>query len=223
MTTGFRICARTWTSRQDLLDRFRGIPVANISDVMGRMNAAAALRPYHDGTPLCGQALTIKARPGDNLMVHKALRIAQPGDVLMVDAGGDLTNAIVGEFMVAEAVERGVAGLVIDGAVRDLASIRRQSLPVYAAGITHRGPYKDGPGEIHVAVAVGGMAVRPGDIVVGDEDGVLAVPLDQAQSVLEAALAKQAAERAQWESVRAGTRDYSWIDDTLRKKGCVFE
>ncbi len=207
----------------DLIEQFRKIPVANISDVMNRMSATATrLRPYHDGSVMCGQALTVDSRPGDNLMVHKALHIAQPGDVLIVDAKGELTNAIVGEFMIDEAKRAGVAGLVIDGAIRDVAAIRSGSMPVYAAGVTHRGPYKDGPGEVNVVVSVGGMVVKPGDIIVGDEDGVLAIPLEHAKDVLKAALAKQAAEQAQWIQVRAGTRDYSWIDDTLKKKGCLF-
>lgn len=224
MKIGFRVAKRNWKAAPELIERFRELPVANISDVMNRMRATAAtLRPYHDGSVLCGQALTVSSRPGDNLMVHKALHIAQHGDVLVVDAGGELTNAIVGEFMVDEASRAGVAGLVIDGAIRDVASIRAGSMPVYAAGVTHRGPYKDGPGEINVTVSVGGMVVQPGDIIVGDEDGVLAIPLDHAKDVLEAALAKQAAEKAQWDQVRAGTRDYSWIDEALRRKGCLFE
>lgn len=223
MGIGFRVFERAWTAMPELVERFRGLPVANISDVMGRMSAGGSrLRPYHNGSYLCGQALTVRTRPGDNLMVHHALDIVRPGEIIVVDAGGDLTNAIVGEFMVSHAVRAGAAGLVIDGAIRDQGAIRKGGFPVYAAGVTHRGPYKDGPGEVNVSVSVGGMAVQPGDIVVGDEDGVLAIALADAEAVLQAALGKQAAEQQQWEKIRAGTLDRSWVGDALRKGGCTF-
>ncbi len=224
MAIGFRVLKRSWTEHPELVEAFRGLPVANISDVMSRMDAGGtSLRPYHDGTYLCGQALTVKARPGDNLVVHKALDMARPGDVVVVDVGGDLTNAIFGELMLAHAVGRRLGGIIIDGAIRDLAAVRKGSFPVYAAGVTHRGPYKDGPGEINVAISVGGMVVRPGDIVVGDEDGVLAIPLEDAAEVLKDARAKRASEQAAWEQARAGTRDRSWVDEQLKSAGCVFE
>src|SRR5439155_23755659 len=105
---------------------------------------------------------TVKAPPGDNLMFHKAIALAQPGDVIVIDAGGDLTNALMGEMMLMQITKRAVAGVVINGAIRDAAYIRRQSLPVFAAGVTHRGPYKNGPGEINVPVSIDGMVIAPG-------------------------------------------------------------
>ncbi|MEI0548560.1 RraA family protein, partial [Klebsiella sp. 72742] len=111
---------------------------------------------------LCGAALTVKARPGDNLMLHYAIDSAEPGDVIVVDAGGDLTNALIGEMMVAYAVKRGVAGIVIHGAIRDAGSIKAGDFPLFAAGVSHRGPYKDGPGEINVPIAIDGMVIEPG-------------------------------------------------------------
>ena len=126
---------------------------------------------------MAGPALTVKTRPGDNLMLHKALDLAEPGDVIVVDAGGDLTNAIIGEIMSGYAASRGLGGIVINGAIRDAGALRRASFPVYAAGVTHRGPYKDGPGEINVPIAIDGMVIEPGDLIVGDEDGVLVRPL----------------------------------------------
>ena len=104
----------------------------------------------------------MKTRPGDNLMIHKALMLAQPGDVIVVDGGGDLTNALFGEIMVATAVKIGVAGIVLNGAVRDSEEIGQGEFPLYAAGVTHRGPYKDGPGEINVPIAIDGMVDPPG-------------------------------------------------------------
>lgn len=223
MSIGNRIFASTWRQAPDLVEGFRNIPVANISDSMSRLAAGgSALRPFHDGTYLCGQALTVKVRPGDNLFVHKAISMARPGDVIVVDAGGDLTNAIIGEFMIAHLERRGGAGFVIDGAVRDAGAVRNGSMPVFAAGVTHGGPYKDGPGEVNVNVRVGGQSVSPGDIIVGDEDGVLAIRLEDAPEVLRAAKAKHAAEQAMWARVREGTEDRGWIDKKLQQLGTKF-
>ena len=115
-------------------------------------------------------------------MVHKAIDLAAPGDVIVVDAGGDLDQAIIGEIMSSWAAKRGVAGFVIDGAIRDAAALSQGDFPVYARGVTHRGPYKDGPGEINVPVSIGGMVVQPGDIIIGDADGLLAIPQADAEA-----------------------------------------
>ncbi|WP_027283110.1 RraA family protein [Roseomonas gilardii] len=222
MASGFRILRRTRRAEPALVERFRALPVANVSDVMSRMTAGGArLRPRHaPGATLAGPALTVKTRPGDNLMIHKAIALAEPGDVIVVDAGGDLTNALIGELMLAQMVRRGLGGIVIDGAIRDVAAIRAQDFPVFAAGVTHRGPYKDGPGEINVPVALDGMVVMPGDLVLGDDDGLLCVPLDEAETIHAAAVAKQAAEAKQTANIAAGTHDASWVDATLRRLGC---
>jgi RraA family protein len=203
-----------------LVERFRHVPVANISDVMMRLTAGGArLRPMHAGGPMAGCALTVKTRPGDNLFVHKALDLAQPGDVVVVDAGGDLTNAIIGELMSGYAASRGIAGIVINGAVRDADTLRKNGFPVYAAGVTHRGPYKDGPGQINVPVSLDGMVVRPGDIVVGDGDGVLCIPLEQAAAICAAAEDKHAQEEQTIAAIAAGRLDTSWIDAALKRQG----
>ena len=222
MAIGFRINRRSRQVDAALVTRFRDLPVANVSDVMSRMTAGGArLRPMQaPGATLAGPALTVRTRPGDNLMIHKAIGLSQPGDVIVVDAGGDLTNALIGELMLAQMVQRGLAGIVINGAIRDSAAIRAQDFPVFAAGVTHRGPYKDGPGEINVPVAIDGMVIAPGDLVLGDDDGILCVPLDEAEAIHAAAAAKHAAEEKQIANIRAGTHDPSWVDVTLRKLGC---
>lgn len=222
MAAGFRILSRTRRVDAALVERFRALPVANVSDVMSRLTAGGArLRPIHaPGAVLAGPALTVRTRPGDNLMIHKAIALAVPGDVIVVDAGGDLTNALIGELMLAQMVKRGLAGIVINGAIRDSAAISAQAFPVFAAGVTHRGPYKDGPGEINVPVALDGMVIAPGDLVLGDDDGLLGVPLDEAEAVHAAASAKQAAEERQMANILAGAHDASWVDTSLRKLGC---
>jgi RraA family protein len=221
MTIGFRIYPRRRAVEAKWAEQYRGLPVANVSDMMSRASASGArLRPLHGGGYLSGPAVTVKTRPGDNLIVHKALDFAQAGDVVVVDAGGDLTNAIVGELMLAHAAKRGLAGVVINGAVRDLAAIRAGQFPVYAAGVTHRGPYKDGPGEINVPIAIDGMVIEPGDLVIGDEDGLLCVPYDAVESVYAATKAKHAAEEKQMADIAAGTSDRRWVDETLKRLGC---
>ncbi|RDS87206.1 RraA family protein [Pseudomonas fluorescens] len=223
MSIGFRVLKQQRKVAAEWVERYRTMPVANISDSMNRMTAGgAALQPMHHQGVLVGPALTVKARPGDNLMLHYALDIAQPGDVIVVDAGGDLSNALIGEMMVAYAIKKGVAGIVINGAIRDAASIGAGDFPVFAAGITHRGPYKDGPGEVNVPIALAGMVIEPGDLVIGDEDGLLCVPFDQVGEVYDRAYAKHAAEQKQLEQIALGENDRTWVLKSLTQKGCEF-
>jgi regulator of RNase E activity RraA len=221
MTIGFRILSRRRKVSVAHVEKFKSLPVSNVSDVMSRMTATGArLRPMHASGVLAGPAFTVKTRPGDNLMVHKAIDIAEPGDVIVVDAGGDLTNAIIGEMMLSHAVKRGIAGFVINGAIRDVATIRKGHAPVYAAGVTHRGPYKNGPGEINNTIAIAGMVIEPGDLVLGDEDGLVCIPFDAVDAVLANAQAKHKAEVAQMAAILAGTSNRKWIDDALNQLGC---
>lgn len=221
---GFRVLKRRRQVDSDLVERFRTLPVANVSDSMSRMTAGgAALRPLHRGGAMAGPAITVKTRPGDNLMIHKALDIASPGDVIVVDAGGDLTNALVGELMIAHAQKRGIAGIVLHGAVRDSAWIRDNDLPIYAAGVSHRGPYKDGPGEINVPISIQGMVIEPGDLVIGDDDGILCVPFDHVDAIYEAARKKHEAEDKKMRAISEGRDDRSWVDTSLARLGCAIE
>ncbi|WP_027580222.1 RraA family protein [Bradyrhizobium sp. Ai1a-2] len=221
---GFQICKRTRKIDADTVAKFRELPVANISDSMSRMTAGgAALRPVHKEGVLAGPAFTVKTRPGDNLMVHKAIDIAEPGDVIVVDGGGDLTNSLIGEMMAAQAERRGIAGIVIYGAIRDYDTLHAGTFPVYAAGVTHRGPYKDGPGEINVPIAIDGMVIAPGDLVVGDGDGIVCVPFDVTAEVLKATEAKHQAEIKQLALIKEGKLDRSWVDATLTRLGCNID
>lgn len=223
MTIGFRIRRNTRKVGPDLVEKFRALPVANVSDCMSRMTAGGPrLRPMHRSGALAGPALTVKTRPGDNLMLHKAIDMADPGDVIVVDGGGYLANSLMGEMMLAHAIKRGVAGFVIDGAIRDAEAFLARNLPVFAAGVTHRGPYKDGPGEIGYPIAIDGMTIDPGDLVLGDWDGVLAVPLADGPAVLAATKAKNEAEIRQMAAIEAGTVDRTWVDKALERLGCAF-
>ncbi len=187
-----------------VIDALRGAATAIISDNLHRLPGAGGLLPQHKGGAMIGTALTIKTRPGDNLAIHKALDLVQPGHVLVVDGGGDLSRALIGEIICAIAQSRGAAGVVIDGAVRDIATIRAGDFPCFARGVNHLGPYKDGPGAINVPVSVGGMVVEPGDIVVGDDDGVVAFPPAIAADLLVAVQAQERREAEILTSIREG-------------------
>ncbi|RZL95025.1 MAG: RraA family protein [Variovorax sp.] len=224
MNNGLRILQRRRAVDLDLARQFLDVPVANVSDCMSRMTAGGArLRPMHAGGRMAGPALTIKTRPGDNLMIHKALQLAKPGDVIVVDAGGVLTNALVGEIMVGDAIKQGLGGFVMNGAIRDAGALRAGSFPVFAAGVTHRGPYKDGPGEINVPIAIDGMVIEPGDLVIGDEDGLLCVPFDDVERLLAAARQKQVVEDKMVADIEAGCFDRAWVDETLARLNCFIE
>ena len=223
MTIGFRILERKKKVALDIAKEFLTLPVANVSDSMWRLTAGGSrLRPMHKSGQMAGPALTVKSRPGDNLMLHKAIDMAEPGDIIVCDAGGDVTNSLMGELMLAHAIKRGVGGFVLDGAVRDVEAFLEVNLPVFAAGVSHRGPYKDGPGEINVSVAIDGMVIEPGDLVIGDWDGVLSIPLDDVESILKKTNEKQAAEALDMAKIEAGKWDRSWVDKTLKDRGCIM-
>src|SRR5215210_4294204 len=152
---------------------FKTAPTAVISDNLERLPGAVGLRPFHRGGSMAGPASTIRTAAGDNRAIHQALELFRPGDVVVVDGGGDTSRALIGEIIASIAEHRGAAGMVLDGAIRDAGAIGRSDFPIFARGVIHRGPYKNGPGETGVPVSVGGMVINPGDIVVGDEDGVV--------------------------------------------------
>lgn len=221
MSIGFRVRNRERTVDQEWVEKFKELPVANVSDSMFRMNAGGAkLRPMHREGKLAGRALTVKAPPGDNLMLHKAMDMAVQGDVIVVDGGGEVTHALIGEMMLNYARGRGIVGFVLNGAIRDADAFLEINLPSYAVGVTHRGPYKNGPGEVNCPIAIGGMVVMPGDLVLGDADGVVVVPIDDVADVYEKAVAKHAAETKQMDAVKAGTHKPTWFNDKLANLGC---
>lgn len=195
-----------------LLARLRAIPVALLSDQLQRNRGIAGLRPYHRGAPMAGTALTVRTRAGDNLAILRAFDFCRPGHVVVVAADGECANALVGGILCLFAETLGLAGLVLDGAVRDVAELAARDFPVWARGHTHRGPYKDGPGAINLPIAIGGQPIRPGDIVVGDADGLLVFPLAEAETLIARAEAQRAREEATVRAIRAGTWDRSFVD-----------
>ncbi len=218
--TGFRIYHQFERPSRSLVDAFKGIPVANIADTMNRTFCIGGkIRPYNT-QPLIGTAFTVKTRPGDNLLLNKAIDMASPGDVIVVDAQGDTNNALMGELMAAWAQNHGIAGFIIDGAIRDAGFIREMTMPVYAAGVTPAGPYKDGPGEINTLISCGGVTVRPGDILIGDEDGVVVIDPKDAEEILEKAHKTVLYEEKAMAAIEKGIWERAWVDKALLDKGC---
>lgn len=197
------------------LGLFDGLPTSVVSDCMGRLSGTRSLSAYHGTGVLRGYASTVRVRAGDNLFIHQAIRIAQPGCVIVVDGAGCTERALVGEIMMAIARNRQVAGFVIDGAIRDVAAFREAGFPCFARGVTHRGPYKNGPGEIGGAVVIEGETVNSGDIVLGDEDGLLFIRAAEAQEIARAARSKLADEAATLKAIDDGTYDERWIDEAM--------
>jgi regulator of RNase E activity RraA len=195
-----------------IIARLRSIAVALLSDQLHRNCGSVGLTPYHSPAPMAGTAVTVKTRGGDNLAILRAYDFCRPGDVMVVDADGDLSNALVGGIMTLGAASLGLAGMVLDGAIRDVAEIRERTFPVYARGVNHRGPYKDGPGAINVPISVGGMTVNPGDVVVGDQDGLLAFAPALATTIIEKALAQEQIEENTIRTIRDGRWDRSFVD-----------
>lgn len=217
---GYRILPRPeQTVTADVLAGFAEIGSAQISDCMNRLYGVSGLRPMHGATRrTVGLALTVKTRPGDNLMIHKAISLGGAGDVIVVDGAGDTSNALVGELMMMDAQSRGIEGFVIDGAVRDFDVFAQGEFGCFAREVSHKGPYKDGPGEINVPVSVGGQVVNAGDVVVGDADGVVVIPAEHAAAVLKLAQKKEADEAVAKEKLRAGTYTKPWLEKTLAEK-----
>lgn len=199
-------------AKPEIIAALRTIAVSLLSDNLHRNCGSIGLSPFHMPAPLVGTAVTVRTRGGDNLAVLRAYDVCRPGDVMVIDAGGDVVNAVFGGIMSFAAQSMGLAGMIVDGAIRDVAEIGERTFPVYARGISHRGPYKDGPGAINVPVTVGGMVVRPGDIVVGDRDGLCAFSPAIAETVIEKALAQHAKEEATMQAIRDGKWDRSFVD-----------
>lgn len=220
---GFRINTHAAALDPSLIDRFRDFDTPDISDLLNRLYAVdptihCLTGPDHS---ICGPACTVKVFPGDNLMVHKSLDIARPGDIVVVDAGGSRTNAVLGDLISAKAKHRKIQGFVVDGLVRDLPAIEELDFPVYARGTTPIGPLHRGPGEINYPVCCGGIVVNPGDLVVADAAGVIIVPRGIAGELILRLEKHRASNRAYFEAVRRGEFSNDWVDVVLEKQGYV--
>ena len=222
MSVGCKIIRDFQRPDPELVELFRGLPVANIDDNMERTAAVeSSIVPIGKGQ-LLGTAFTVQVAQGDNLMFHAAMDLAKPGDVIVIDAGGFTERAIFGELMATYCKVRGIRGIVCDGAIRDAEGLAAmEDFPVYAKAVTPNGPYKNGPGQINVPVVIGGKVVHPGDIVVGDSDGVLFIRPENARQLAEATLAVGRKEAEIMRHIlEDGTYIRPWVDELLEKIHC---
>lgn len=226
-SVGFRIYEKVNRPSKDLIEAFRGIPTSNINDEMNRLyNMSADISPVNPVDSMVGSAFTVKLPIGDNLIFHKALDMAQPGDIIIVDGAGAMDRSLAGEIMMTFLEKKGIAGVVVDGTMRDYDAISKMKMPIYCKGITPQGPFKNGPGEIGVPVCCGGIVVFPGDIIVGDSDGIVVIRQEDALEVLTAAQKKLAAETVKLNQYHTNGPDYEAhaanIEKTIQGKGIKY-
>lgn len=221
MKTGSVINLNFERPDEKLVELFRDLPVANIDDALGRMSAVSQdIRPINEAK-LLGPAFTVKVAQGDNLYFHKALEIAQPGDIIVIDSLGTKDRAIFGELMAGYCRQRGIKGIITDGPIRDYEDIASyDDMSVYASGVIPNGPYKNGPGEIGTVISFGGQVVRPGDIIIGDKDGIVVVKPEEAEELYQKVKIINEKERKIIETMqKEGTYDRPWVDDKLQNLG----
>lgn len=221
---GFRIRRNFERPSPDLIALFRDFETPDISDILNRMyTMVPEIKNLINDQPLVGPALTVKVFPGDNLMVHKALDVAKPGDVVVIDTSGSPRNAVMGDLVATKAKHRGIAGFIVDGLIRDLPAMQEVGLPVYARGITPFGPLHRGPGELGYSVSCGSIVVNPGDIVVADACGVAVVRREFAEDIIKRLHSHRAKLEAYIANVKAGRFSNAWVDDILAAENCMIE
>lgn len=219
---GFRIKLEMPRLERALMEELSDFPTPDISDLLNRMYA---LDPNIRCLSSCqhrlwGPACTVRVFPGDNLMVHKALDVARPGDVVVIDAGASPMNAVLGDLVCTKARHRGIAGFIVDGLIRDLPGIQALDMPVFARGTTPIGPLHRGPGEINFPICCGGTVVNPGDVIVADQAGIVAVPREIVFDLLQRLKEKQERQAAYLASVERGDFSNDWVDRLLEQVQC---
>lgn len=219
---GFRVRLDIQRLDRWLMDGFAEFATPDISDQLNRLYAIDPVIRCLTGEhhSLCGPACTVKLFPGDNLMVHKSLDVAKPGDVVVIDSGRSGTNAVLGDLVCTKARHRGIAGFIVDGLIRDLPAVTPLDMPVFARGTTPFGPLHRGPGEINYPICCGGIVVNPGDLIVGDQAGVVVVPREIASEVLERLQAHKEANAEYLASVQRGDFSNQWVDRILQANAC---
>lgn len=223
MPVGKRIYLKREMPDPEIVAQFKTIPASNTADVMNRscaMNPRIHLVGQPKDQMMVGPAFTVKGRAGDNLTLHAALNLCQEGDVLVVSNEEDATRALMGEVMMAYLrYTKKIAGIILDGPIRDIDEIGGWDFPVYCTGTTPGGPYKEGPGEINVPISCGGISVNPGDIILADPDGIIVIPRQDAAVILEDAKKFQAADEKKLAAAKNGTANRAWVEKALEEKG----
>jgi regulator of RNase E activity RraA len=220
---GFRVRTKIQRAPKHLAEQLAKYPTGNIVDAMGRFGAMdPGVKPVGPGMKFAGSALTVRIRACDNLVIYKALELSQPGDVLVIATNNFQGAATWGDLTSMIARAKGVAAMVTDGMVRDVEGICQVGVPVFARGATPNSPFKDGQGEVNFTVSCGGVAVRPGDILVGDGDGVVVVPREEWDEVLKSVAKILEKENQTIANIQAGQVIPDWVAKTLAERGCTF-
>lgn len=205
---------------EDIIERAKRLNTTLLSDAMGCSGSMDyTIKPVAPGMKVVGTAITVSMRPGDNLFLHKAINIGKSGYVLVADGKGHVANAYLGELMAEAAQVLGLEGIVIDGAVRDKEALGELNFPIYAKGFIPNGPHKDGPGELNTPISCGGVSVHPGDLVLGDEDGVVIVPRNRIEEVFAFAEKKAVYEEKRKQDIRNGAVEPSWLKTKMEPFG----
>jgi len=206
-----------------LVKKFENLPTGNVCDAQGRTGALDyRIKPLSEKTHFCGTALTVDAGPGDNLAPWAALELAKPGDVIVITTGEHMGCSVVGDMYVGMAKNAGVAAIVTDGVVRDIPGINAVGMPVFARGSSPNSPWKNGPGRVGLPIAIGGVTVNAGDILVGDQDGVVIVAREAAAEVAETMAAVLAKEEKMAAGVKAGLKAPGWLQEAYQIKGVHY-
>jgi RraA family protein len=194
----------------------------DISDLLNRLYSVDSEITCLTGNHrrLCGPVCTVKVYPGDNLMVHKVLDVAKPGDIVVIDANGSRQYAVLGDLISTKAKHRGIAGFVVDGLIRDLPGIQELDFPVFARGTTPIGPLHRGPGEINFPICCGGRVVNPGDVLVADGSGIVVVPRNILSELVDRLERNREANVAYLAAVQRGQFSNDWVDEVLEQHQC---
>jgi len=226
MSVGKRVFLKRKLPEKEVMKELGEIPAANIADVMERscaMNPRVHLVSSPKKPIMVGPALTVKVRAGDNLALHAAMNIAQEGDIIVVSNEGDNTRALMGEIMMTYLHNfKKIAGIILDGPIRDIDEIGKWDFHVYATGTTPGGPYKEGPGEVNIPISCGEISVNPGDIIVGDPDGIIVIPQRDATVILEAAKKVQENDAKKVQASKTGSANREWVTKLLEQKEFEF-
>lgn len=220
---GFRI-GKDFTRPENLepFAELKSYGTPAVSDAMNRFNTMdAQIKPFVDDLLIGGPALTVRMRAGDNLMLHKAIALAQPGDVIVVDTTGTTNYSVLGDLMSASAMKMGIAGIIVDGAVRDVGDLKKHRYPIFAKAVIPAVGDKAGPGEINYPISCGGVPVLPGDYIIADNNGVVVVKPEELEEVLEGARKKMAYEKIRRQEIEEGNIAKADIDEILRNAGVI--
>lgn len=219
---GFKIKKDFQRSDKQILEKFKMIGTCAVSDGLNKFNTMHhSIKPINEESVICGNALTVKMRPGDNLMLHKAIGLAHPGDVIVVDTCGSETNSVMGELMATSAFQSGIEAIIVDGGIRDIRELKEHKYPIFARCVTPAVGDKDGPGVINDLICCGNVAVQPGDIILGDANGVVVIRQDEVDGALAGAEKKLAKDQNRMKEILNGIITKPDIDKTLKEKGII--